>query len=367
MFFTLGPDADTRLPCHDTIGSSVFSHDDGWLQTEQAWSKGYVTGNHGNWTHISGHNDIVISHDQYRSYPLWWNNNQRVLTNLIGHGESVWADRTVKLVNGQLESTIVDVYGDINAETLSMHQAATIVVENLKNKLQHLVSKYPTLPKRLFVSGGIDTVLLYALIKNQDIDCEILTYEHLEYNKFMDLNFKKIKQLHWAYGQIHHWISPCVLLTGSCGDEFFMRGPATLALWAAWNNINVDQVLQTKSGYHKGYFLTDKNIQIFRDQYSLRHSIKTQYPTHEHLIKQILNMNVNDHQHWHLGQTLTWTPFKDLEITKTILRLSESDLLDQIIDAKFNKYLIEMLWPQALSLISNTKNHNSRENLGDLY
>ena len=367
MFFTLGPSADIRLPCHDTMGSLIFSHDDGWELTDQGWSKGYITGNHGNWTQITGDKDIVIKHDQYRSYPLWWDSENRVLTNLVGRGESIWSDQTLRLVDGNLESTIVDVCGDINIDTLSMDSAAALIIDNLKNKLQQVIRDYAHLPKRLFISGGIDTVLLYALIKNQCIDCEILTYEHLEYNRFMDLNFEKIKQSHWGYSQIHHWTSPCMLFTGSCGDEFFMRGPNTVALWTAWHDINIEDVLQSRSGYHKGYYLLDKNIHIFRNYYFNKDNIKAQYPTSELLIKQILNMNVNDHQYWHLGQTLTWTPFKDLEITKTILRLSESDLLDQIVDAKFNKYLIEMLWPQALSLISDTKNHNSRENLSVLY
>ena len=367
MFFTLGPSADTRLPYHDTIGSLIFSHDDGWDLIDKCWSKGYITGNHGNWTQITGDKDIEIKHDQYRSYPLWWDSEHRVLTNLDGHGESIWSDKIVRLVDGNLESTTVDLYGDINTDTLSIDSAAAWIIENLKNKLHQVISNYSHLPRRLFISGGTDTALLYALTKNQGIDCEILTYEHVEYNRFMDLSFEKIKKLHWGYSQIHHWNSPCMLFTGGCGDEFFMRGITTVALWAAWHDINIEDVLQSRSGYHKGYYLSNKNIHTFRNCYSDKDNIKAQYPTIELLIKQILNINVNDHQHWHLGHTLTWTPFKDLEIAKTMLRLSESDLLDQCIDAKFSKYLIEMLWPQALSLISNTKNHNNRENLGALY
>ena len=367
MFFTLAPTADMRLPFHENMGSTVFSHDSGWQSIDNGWIKGYHSNSHGNWTKITQNQHIVIEHDCYRSYPLWWDSHQRVLTNLLGQGQPIWADQLVSLVNGDLLARPVDLYGDIIVDELSMHNAACIVVENLKIKLQNLLAQHTTLPRRLFVTGGIDTALLYALIRNQQVDCEIVTYEHLEYDKFLDLNLHTIKQQHWAYNQIHHWIEPCVLLTGSCGDEFFMRGPTTVAMWAAWHDINLEQILQSSTGYHRGYFLKPPNIQIFQQHFTQRHEIQQQHPTQQHLIRQILNVNANDHQHWHLGNTLTWTPFKDLEITKIMLRLSVSDLLDQIVDAKFNKYVIEMLWPQALSLISHTKNYNTRENLDVLY
>jgi hypothetical protein len=90
------------------------------------------------------------------------------------------------------------------------------------------------------------------------------------------------------------------------------------------------------------------------------------YPEKIDLIKQILNATVNDHQHWHLGNTTTWTPFKDIELTKLVLRLDPIDLLTQIIDAKINKNIIERLWSPGLQLISTTKNYKSRQHLHKL-
>ena len=50
-----------------------------------------------------------------------------------------------------------------------------------------------------------------------------------------------------------------------------------------------------------------------------------------------------------------------------MMSLSESDLLDHVLDATVNKQVIKSLWPNALKLLSTTKNLNSRQHLHNLY
>jgi hypothetical protein len=206
-----------------------------------------------------------------------------------------------------------------------------------------------------------------SLIKNTDTPCDILDYEHFEYDQFTNQNLKNIQNSHWAYKQIHHWHDNTMLISGACGDEFLFRGPYIIALWAAWHNIDLAKILKTASGYHVGYFQKETNLTVIRKHWLKRSTIKSLYPTRQDLIRQILNANVNDHQHWHLGNTLTWTPFKDLTLTKIMMRLSESDLVDHVLDATVNKQVINSLWPNALKLLSTTKNSNSRQHLHNLY
>ena len=65
---------------------------------------------------------------------------------------------------------------------------------------------------------------------------------------------------------------------------------------------------------------------------------------------------VNDWQHWHLGNTLHWTPLRDLEILKIIMRLPKENSTNQIVNSEFSTALIERNMPGGSKLISNQKN-----------
>ena len=87
----------------------------------------------------------------------------------------------------------------------------------------------------------------------------------------------------------------------------------------------------------------------------------TQYYT-----QQILNVLLNDHQHWHLGNTLTYTPFKNIEIVKILLQCSVEDLLSQFLNGQLTKDLIARVNPAFLDFLSLYKNFNSNQNLPKL-
>lgn len=370
MFFTLAKQPDPRFPLHDRFGSWHFSHDQGWLFGNDIWSKGYKHDDisHGNFVQIQlQDNTISISHDRCRSFPLWWDPDESILTNFLGKGINIWADTAVRLTDNDIDLEKIDMFGDIDASPISRDELINNLVINLQCKSTALARDYKHLQKKLFVSGGVDTLTLLAMITRFNMECDLIDYEHVEYDHFLNLNLKQLQQNHWAYNQIHHWRDPCMLLTGSCGDEFLFRGPYTVALWAAWSEIDLESVIKHESGYMIGYLKKEKNIKIIRDFYKRRQEIQSEYPCKLDLIKQILNINANDHQHWHLGNTLTWTPFKDSELTKLTLRLTDDDLIWTICNAGINHLLIEKLCPEYLSLLSKTKNHNPRENLYKLF
>lgn len=370
MFFTISPYQDTRLPNHTKLGNLIVSHDNGWQSTDAGLFKGYqyTNTNCSNYALIKCCNDaITIEHDKFRSFPLWWDSSTSTLTNLLGTGESIWADKVLTMSCGKLEQTQTDVYGKIDVATVSLDSAIDFLISNFTQKFNLLAKQHYPHRKKLFVTGGVDTLMLLAFVKHCQIECNVIDYDHFEFDSFTNANIQPLKKHHWAYGQIHHWKEPTILLTGGCGDEFFFRGPYTIALWAAWHDIDIVSLLKRSSGYHVGYYLKDKNLKVFEDSFNIRDNIKDLYKTKEELIKQILNANINDHQHWHLGNTLTWTPFKDLELTKIILRLSEDEIIKHILDANINKQVIQRVYPKCLELLSTTKNSNPREHLGKLY
>ena len=72
-------------------------------------------------------------------------------------------------------------------------------------------------------------------------------------------------------------------------------------------------------------------------------------------------MNLHDHQHWHLENTLTFTPFKDIEITKLILQLAPEDLIKHFKDAVIklaNDFGIEIPYVKNLDNVIDYKSQD---------
>lgn len=366
MFFTLSTTKDDRLPLHEKVGNWIFSHDAGWIQRDSCWQKGYSHRNidHGNWAKISFVDDhLIIEHDRYRGFPLWWDQQKRQITNLLGTGQQIWSDQRIQLSEQGLLLTHHDILPLIDDEKIDLEKAADLICDNLVSKAKELSDLLPDLPRRLFLTGGIDTLTLLSVLRYTNSRFEIVDYEYVKYDIFLDKNLEQISSNHWGYKQIHHWTTPTMLLTGGCGDEFMFRGPATISMWAAWNDIDMMELLDKSTGYHVEYFKKQKNSNIFIEDWKNRAQIRKKYADESDLLRQLLNINANDYQHWHLGETITWTPFKDLEITKIVLSMDQESILRQVINAELNRTIIKKLYPKALLALSETKNIGSRANL----
>jgi hypothetical protein len=248
-----------------------------------------------------------------------------------------------------------------------MEQCVDAMKQRLINKFQ--LANFGNTKIKLFLSGGVDTTTVAALLSNQQANYENVKYEHFDYDYFTYRNINWMRENYWGYHtQIHHWREPTVYTTGGCGDEFLMRGPGTCALWAAWHDIDIVSII-TQPGntdYHRMYFLTDINRPKFEEAWNNRQQIRDLYPTVEDLNRHILDINVNDHQHWHLGNTITFTPFKDLELNKLILQLPVELILGQILDSQVSRELIKSLDADCLKYISVDKSHNTLIQLADL-
>ena len=109
------------------------------------------------------------------------------------------------------------------------------------------------------------------------------------------------------------------------------------------------------------YFSKSKQIDIFATQ-------KSPGGSKQQLHWDLCNNVVNDWQHWHLGQTLTWTPLRDLEIFKLMLRLSANEIVEQTMNSEFSIQLIERNCSGLSSALSCSKNNgNTLSNLIKVY
>jgi hypothetical protein len=177
---------------------------------------------------------------------------------------------------------------------------------------------------------------------------ELLDHDHLTHDYFWRTNSHLITR-HWAYCQTHHWKESCVLVSGTPGDEFMLRNPVSGNLYLRHVGKSVNELIQPEH-MHYAYVNLEKNQQLLNKNQS------PLYDTKQELHYQLCDTVVNDWQHWHLGTTLHWTPLRDLEIFKLILRLPPEYSTSQILNSEFSKALIERNLPGGTKLLSDQKN-----------
>ena len=213
------------------------------------------------------------------------------------------------------------------------------------------------LPIKSFLSGGVDSLLVYSYLTRAGASVDVVEYLHVDYDHFWRCNSHHLKKF-WAYNQIHHWIAPTVLASGAPGDEFMLRSPTTATMYLHSCNHDIRELLKNNpTCLHHDHFLKPKNKQSI-DRYYHATSV-------EQTIWDICNNLVNDWQHWHIGNTLTWTLLRDIEITKLLLRLPLESAIGQVLDSALSKKLIERNILGATAWLSNQKNIEPiRKNLG---
>jgi hypothetical protein len=355
MFFSVSTSVDRRFPNNYQINNLWINCDNGWHQSGTTFYKGYDD-NHCRITVDAG--GAVITHSLPRSFPIW--HHPGIITNIDSTLTPAWTDDAISMdMSGKIVNTKLNTDLTVSTETLTIAQAQYHIQQRLDKSLTQVPADL-----KLFCSGGVDTLLLYAMLAGRH-DFELVTGEHYEPDAFTEQNREALNKF-WAYKQIHHWTDPACLATGSHGDEYFLRGPAVIAMLTAWHDINFGKLLADNPNcYHYHHF--NKYTELWIDSWNNRHQLQNEYPTVELLNQQILNILVNDYQHWHLGNTLTWTPFKDIEIPKILLQCPINELIPQFLDGRLSKDLIIDYNNNIIDYLSEYKNHNDRENLPKLY
>ena len=369
MFFSLSTTQLDNFPYHYILPNGlVLNTDDGWeLYTTDSHTviiKGYVNKcslneviddiilhdipvYKGNFCAFVADNEHVkILHDTNRGFPLWVSNEH--VTNLFEHGEQHWVDRVIT-VNNKLEYS-QSFFTAYNKNTQQLTD--TELVDSLHNTICETYEQFlthNTKPLKMFLSGGIDTTTAWAYLDHFTKDYELVDYEYIKFTPFYRKNSSVIRKF-WGYQQIHLWNEDCVLVTGGNGDENFLRGPFTLAIALKQHNLTFKDILQPLD-YHYSYMMK-KPL-----------NVDDEYKKIADVPDYILNMNVNDCQHWHLDRTLTFTPFKDISLLSTVLCSSKDLLIAQARDAAINKALVRKLDASKLRVLSNQKNHLQLENI----
>jgi len=384
MFFNIAKQPQLNFSHFYELGPFCVSTDAGWslasLEQYQVLYKGYVDtdsiesalehivhesepqllGNFCALVYNAETNSLKIRSDRYRGYPVWFDCDG--VTNLNKKINTVWADSLVEIMSdGTVVESKFDLIGDIDLTPVDLDYAVGYIHQRLIEKTQNFL-KHNTLPIKTFLSGGVDSLLVYSYLQRFTDNFDLVPGEHFEYDKFWLLNSGTIKDNFWGYKQLHHWTQSCVLTSGAPGDEFMLRSPTTADLFLKFHGESVVDLLESdwKNCLHYQYFHQPKNYKIFQTQ-----TVDATWD-HKSLSWNLCNIVSNDWQHWHIGSTLTWTPLRDLEIFKMLIRLPATVALGQIMHSEISKLLIEKNKPGLSQLFSNQKNSgNPLSNLCD--
>jgi hypothetical protein len=386
MFFAIARETLSNFPNQIKFGEYVINTDNGWHLTHgsgySALWKGYCdqgtmenllediyrastptfTGNFCVFIFEKSTNKLLIRNDRYRGFPIYF--GRQLLTNLIKQDHVIWADSMICLEKDfDLVEQKFDLIGNIEIDPVTESEIINFIIQRLDQRTENFL-KHNQLPIRVFLSGGVDSMLVFSFLKKYTNSFQFVKYQHIDYDDFWLINAGTITQ-NWGYQQIHHWIDSCMLTSGAPGDEFFLRSPTTAGMFCRYHDRDILTELksdQWKDCLHRDYYYRKKNMKVFETI-----SVDTTQDK-KNFFWNLCNINANDWQHWHIGNTLTWTPLRDLEIFKMFLRLPIDSALGQIMDSAISRAIIERNSPGLSDSISSQKNdENSMRNLVNLY
>lgn len=382
MFFSISKLTQDNFPCQWYMAGLVINTDQGWhcdiVDGIKYVYKGYAdasilsdilpqifqqtepkfTGNF--CVFVDQQDRILIRTSQYRSFPLWY--SSQTVTNLVPTDKTIWSDSQCEVLQDLsiAQQTFVPFEVDVKYTAAS----ALDQIDNILTKKTRQLAQQLDRPIKIFLSGGIDTMLIYSYILREKVPHELVRGLYIDYDDFYLANSGSISR-NWSYNQIHHWKQPCMLASGTPGDEYMLRSPTTANVFLRWHGTSINEQLLKRPGcMHEEYFRFSKHQVLFDQQ----NKENLQFATKNDLYFFLLNWLHNDWQHHHLGNTLTWTPLRDLELLQIMLSMDLDDQIDQIMDSKISRSLIERNIPGLSQHLSTQKNHeNFMYNLRNLY
>ena len=383
MFFSLESQKNLKFPIQFNINNVVLNTDLGWkkqiINGKTIIYKGYadffpmekileelieekITKFTGNFcAFIFSETYIECKSDLYRGFPIYY--KEECISNLFEQKNKIFSNQILQSdYNFNIKLQNVDFNDSTKNLNLNFNETIEYIDDLLNKKISKFLS-FNELPVKCFLSGGVDSMLVFSYIK-KFTKYSIVSGEIYDFDYFTLKNNYDIKK-NWAYRQINHFKEPNLWISGAPGDEFMLRSPDTSNLYCISKQTTILNLLKEekyKDCLHKFYFTNDESLDFFKKQEDKNNKILIKSP--EFAKKIIFEKILNDYQHHHLGNTLTYTPLRDLNITNAILNLPTEVVFDQIMDSSISKSLIEKNDKNLLKFLSTYKNYeNYMENL----
>ena len=336
------------------FGEFHICTDTGWKQKDNILYKGYcIEQNLDNkveqkdFSEITGNYIIIdfsddcceIHHDNSRSFPVFYNDS--LVTNLKDDSLSpIWTDGSLHFKDNRWQYNKQKLENVITYDKEHVSYNKSDIVDFYCNYLIKTCNQLHTdLPIYCADSGGVDSTVIRSALDYCGIKYKLVKY-----------NSESYSELGWGYGQLYINHNPHIQVTGFCGDEMLLRNPQ----YAQWlldaDGINLaDEFSKLDYSYMKGFFQS-KYLEKMQKN-------KTEFPDRVNGFEHTANVMLNDFQMWHLNNTLTFTPMRNIPIAVECLYADSDAILNQVIHAGISKDIIKKLNPANLETLTKHKNN----------
>lgn len=335
MFFYIGNECNLL----EQVDTGLFL-DKGWTQYNSVWYKGYSTE-----CNLHENIDNIIS--GYTPKGIWCVISRTNSEYKIYHPElcNFPYDENTNLYNIlMLDKIKVDTTIDKTINTMD-----TVVEKVLSILIDTCIgyTKYNSDILNIWCTGGLDSVLLLAICEKAGIPYNLYAHKSHSayYNEYNSELLTHVKHEFGNYAFMSMFSEKTVLATGYSGDSYFCRHPEQINLLANSLGKTAHEVVKP-----------DDYVAKFLSRPTFNDMVHDMYISEEEAKKHLLKRIPNWYSVWHLDNTITFTPYHDIELIKTVLTLPIEILLDAALDGTVQKKVIEKCNPEFLSLVDKQKN-----------
>jgi len=353
MFFYIGN--NNPFQALTQVESNLYL-DKGWSNKESIWYKGYSTDCKiseklqdilqgyqpaGKWCVI---HDNHVYHSKFRGFPLYQLDNQ--------------------ITNIQLdEYTFMPckIVPPIDDTTITLDEASIIIgdilLENTKNFFKY--NDIGTSFNVLF-SGGLDTLTSWAVLDN-------VTKKYILEAYVPDLN-KKYNFAHESLGRIREYESDLMdkvssdnwgyyissfytninwYLTGFYAEVIQFRDAKAIHGLASYKGKYINELAEPNDYLY--WFLKRPSLDIYKKSI-------LQFNDDQSLKKYLYDTVFDDYQMWHFDNNMTFSPFFDIRIADTMMKLSIDDITKNSLNGIIQRKIVERFNSQLLLILAEFKN-----------
>ena len=333
MFFYIGNECKLL----EQVDAGLFL-DKGWTQVNSVWYKGYSTE-----CNLSENIDNILN--GYKPKGIWC-----VISSINGVHKSYYpelcnfpSDEFTNLYAGTGSHTSLNFDNSVNSMNTVVDMVVSILIDTCTG-----YSKYNSDILNIWCTGGLDSVLLLAICEKANIPYNLYAHKsHSAYHVEYETEFTKhVKNTFTNYQFMSVFSDRTVLGTGYGGDVYFCRHPVQINLLA--NSLGSTAHDVVKSNHYVYPYLK-------RSMFSNMDHVS--YQVSEEEVKTRILHGITQWFHvWHLDNTITFTPYYDINLIKTVLTLPTQVLLEAALDGTIQKKAIEKCNPEFLSLVDKQKN-----------
>ena len=367
MFFFLSKSNTCNHPIltkSKTIQNWNFQSDNGWSQINHILYKGYSLGKSvyqkvtekdfsecpGNYCIIEFVSEVKINiyTDDSRSFPLHLHNNSVFNLclesydksyNIFPDSTTIWVDGGLNFSNGKWNfSHLPDkkfVYESNHVE-INFDQTVDLICNHMLDQVQALEIDKPLMCGN---SSGVDSTLVRSAFDYLNIPYTMVYKNRKDLKKILD----------WGYGQMYSDDTPHIQITGFCGDEVFLRNPQYCHWMLTPRSIDLHKEYKKQpNAYMTGFYQNKYQNKVRNDNKNFTELADA--------LEKVYNVVSNDFQMWHLNHTITFTPFRNLTLLKSLMYADADTIVKQCIHGEVSKAAIARLCKNNLFAIKPYKN-----------